>query len=108
MAQIPIPATIQGRDLSPLMRDTSTDWRKDFLFEHLFEHPRIPKSEGVVSLSEKYFVYPEQEPPHEEYYNLIDDPHETQNRIAEETLQERVELQRERLKELVEELGAAR
>ena len=107
MAQIPIPATIQGRDLSPLMRDTSTDWRKDFLFEHLFEHPRIPKSEGVVSLSEKYFVYPEQEPPHEEYYNLIDDPHETQNRIAEETLQERVELQRERLKELVEELGAA-
>ena len=108
LAGVSIPEGMQGQNLVPLMQNEQTTWREDFLFEHLFEHPKIPKSEGVVSLSEKYFIYPEIEPPHEEYYDLAADPNETNNLVEEEAFREKVEQQRDRLEALKTELSAER
>ncbi|MEM6633366.1 MAG: sulfatase [Bacteroidota bacterium] len=99
-ANLPPPDSMQGKNLRPLLKGEVPKWREDFLFEHLFDHPKIPKSEGVVSLKEKYFVYPEVEPVHEEYYNLAEDARETQNLISSDSYESKVESQRERLEEL--------
>jgi len=101
LADIPIPASMQGTNLTPLYVGENPQWRKDFLFEHLFEHPRIPKSEGVVSLSEKYFIYPEADPIHEEYYDLVKDPGETTNLINDPEYADDVQQMRNRLDTLI-------
>lgn len=78
-AGLEAPACLNGRDLLPLARGESPAWRREWFYEHLFEHPGVPKSEGVRTEAWKYFVFPESEPPHEELYHLAVDPHETVN-----------------------------
>ena len=78
-AGLDIPDSINGRDLMPLARGESPPWRSEWFYEHLFENPRVPKSEGVHAGDWKYFVFPESTPPHEEMYHLAVDPQETVN-----------------------------
>lgn len=78
-AGLEIPASMNGRDLLPLARGESLPWRREWFYEHLFEHERVPKSEGVRSGNWKYFLFPESKPLHEEMYNLAVDPQETVN-----------------------------
>ena len=87
LAGLDIPSAMQGRSVVGLLDGTATGWRNDFFYEHLFDHERIPKSEGVVSLSFKYLRYIEQEPVYEEMYDLLHDPHETIN-LAEEGIKQ--------------------
>ena len=101
MAGQSIPATMQGKDLQPVYQGEVNNWRTDFLFEHLFEHPRIPMSEGVVSLKEKYFRYLDPAPSHEEWYDLVEDPYEATNRVGDEQYQEKVVASRMRLEDLI-------
>jgi len=79
MAGLPAPASMQGRDLMTLVHGTAGKWRQDFFYEHLFDHPRIPKSEGVVSKRFKYLCYFDQNPVYEELYDLKTDPYEETN-----------------------------
>lgn len=75
-----LSATHQGRSLVPLLRgDPPADWRKDFLCEHLFDNPRIPKWEGVREGRWKYARYFQQEPPFEFLHDLESDPDELRN-----------------------------
>lgn len=75
-----VPRHLQGRSLLPLCRDPAEiTWRHDFLCEHLFQHPKIPQSDGVRTRGWKYLRYFEQDPPYEELYDLSADPQETQN-----------------------------
>ena len=76
-AGLEAPACTNGRDLMPLARGESPAWRREWFYEHLFEHPGVPKSEGVHAGDWKYFVFPEADPPHEEMYHLAVDPRET-------------------------------
>ena len=78
-AGLEAPPSMNGRDLLPLVRGESPDWRTEWFYEHLFEHPRVPKSEGVHTGDWKYFVFHEAQPQHEEAYHLAVDPHETIN-----------------------------
>lgn len=78
-AGLSVPESMNGRSLMPLARGESVQWRREWFYEHLFEHPRVPKSEGVHTGDWKYFVFPESEPPHEEMYHLAVDPQETIN-----------------------------
>lgn len=74
------PETMQGYSLIPLIRGiVPHEWRQDFYYEHTFDHPGIPKSEGVVSKRFKYLRYFEQHPPYEELFDLQNDPNETNN-----------------------------
>ncbi len=75
-AGLDLPESVNGRDLMPLAKGQHPAWRQEWFYEHLFEHPRVPKSEGVRSGDWKYFVFPEAEPAYEEMYNLAADPGE--------------------------------
>ncbi len=64
LAGVEVPATMQGRSLAPLLvGEAPADWRTDFFVEHLFDHPEIPKHEGVRGERFKYARYFEQVPP---------------------------------------------
>lgn len=47
LAGVPVPRAMQGRDLSVLCRAPQRRWRREWFYSHLFEHPGIPKSEGI-------------------------------------------------------------
>jgi len=79
LANLPVPAQMQGQDLTALMRENSPEWRKDFLYEHLFDEPNILKSEGVIESRYKLLRYIDQDPPFEQLYDLKRDPLETTN-----------------------------
>jgi arylsulfatase A-like enzyme len=75
-------ASMQGRSLMPLLRGGAEDWRTDFFYEHLFEHPRLPKMEGVRTEQWKYIRYLPDDPVAEELYDLRRDPQELENLAA--------------------------
>jgi len=81
LAGLPVPAGMQGQNLMKTLEADNASWRKDFFYEHPFQHPDIPKSEGVVSEEYKYVIYYEQNPVYEEFFDLKNDPHETRNLI---------------------------
>jgi len=96
-----IPAGMQGRDLSPLLRgETPTDWRQDFFYEHGVINAKdvIPASEALVTKNEKYILWPDFET--EELFDLTADPHETRNLAAEPDRQPTLAKMRSRLAEL--------
>ncbi|MBT6580834.1 MAG: sulfatase [Bacteroidetes Order II. Incertae sedis bacterium] len=80
LAGVDVPEIMQGRSLVPLVQGRQiSDWRADFFVEHLFNHPQIPKHEGVRGERFKYARYFEQNPVYEELYDLQSDPMETIN-----------------------------
>jgi arylsulfatase A-like enzyme len=80
LAGVEIPTSMQGRSLAPFLAgEPPADWRTDFFVEHLFEHPEIPKHEGVRGERFKYARYFEQVPVYEELYDLLADPLEARN-----------------------------
>jgi len=80
MAGIPIPSSMQGRSLVSLLEgEAPEDWRTEIFVEHLFDHPDIPKHEGVRGSRYKYARYFEQEPSYEVLYDLESDPLEANN-----------------------------
>lgn len=75
-----VPRTYQGRSLKPLLVGTSpADWRTDFFYEHLFERPNIPKSEGVRTQQYTYIRWFERQPVVEELYDHQSDPDQAAN-----------------------------
>jgi arylsulfatase A-like enzyme len=106
LAGIGAPEPMQGRSLVPLLAgEAPGDWREDFFVEHLFEHPRIPKHEGVRGRRFKYARYFEQVPIYEELYDLLEDPMETRNLSGDPGYRDVLEELRRRTNELREEYG---
>lgn len=83
LAGLPIPAAMQGRDLTPLLHGQDVPWREDWYYEHVYNTrpPRRPivKCEGVRTEHWKYIRYPEIEPLYEQLFDLKSDPHEEHN-----------------------------
>ena len=90
LAGVPIPATMQGRDLSPLWgkRPLVKPWRTDFLYEHyLAGLPKysaegekfIPSSEGVRNERYTYLRYPRQTGENEQLFDRVADANELKN-----------------------------
>jgi arylsulfatase A-like enzyme len=82
LAGVSIPSTVQGQSLVPIVQGKHPAWREDFFFEHLFEHPQIPKCEGVRTSRWKYIRYFEQRPVHEELYDLKNDELEARSLLG--------------------------
>lgn len=76
------PASMQGRDLLPLVEGKHVAWRPDWFYSHLFSHPLIPKSEGIRTSEYSYIRWIDQEPVVEELYNIRRDPGNVQNLVA--------------------------
>jgi arylsulfatase A-like enzyme len=102
-AGLPVPDEMQGRDLMPLIRGEAVVWRDDFLFEHLFQHAGIPRSDGVVEGRYKYLRYIDQEPVYEQLFDLQTDPHETLDVAGDPDHGEVLRRMRERYGQLVTE-----
>lgn len=83
MAGAAIPSRMQGRDFSPLLRDSAIDWRAEWFYEHTYNTPPprrpIAKSEGVRTKRWKYVRYIEHDPPYEQLFDLKNDPGEHRN-----------------------------
>lgn len=90
MAGVPVPATMQGADLQPVLRDPKAPGRADWYYEHVYstgpsQRP-IPKCEGVRTERWKYTRYTESKPPLEQLFDLVADPREEKN-LAQDSAQ---------------------
>lgn len=99
-AGIAVPEQMQGRSIRG-RQDAGTAWRTDCLYHHHFKHPRIPRSEGVVSKDWKYIRWIDGSPGYEELYDLQNDPWETVNLAFEARHVETREVMRRRHYELL-------
>lgn len=106
-AGIAIPKQMQGRSLRKFAQDEVADWRTEFLCEHLYDRPWIPKSEGIRTEEWKYFRYIDHSEA-EELYNLAEDPLELVNLIDDPSQQKRVAVYRQMLDEKISDLKAER
>jgi arylsulfatase A-like enzyme len=83
LAGVPLPESMQGRDLTPLLRDEPVSWREDWYYEHVYNTnpPRRPivKCEGARTKDWKYIRYPEIQPPYEQLFPLNGDLREEDN-----------------------------
>ncbi len=80
LAGVTVPDDYQGRTLCPIVQGKPTsDWRVDTFCEHLMDHPRIPKWEGVRGKRYVYARYFEQDPIFEYLHDLQSDPDQLQN-----------------------------
>lgn len=78
MAGIPIPDTIEGRSLVPIIKKDNAPLREAFLFEYYKNYPYpIPTYYGVRTREHKYVEFEGSMEP--ELYNLVDDPREKSN-----------------------------
>ncbi|MGI9543252.1 MAG: sulfatase family protein [Cyclobacteriaceae bacterium] len=97
-AGVTLPESIAGQSVKKLVQGKGQLDRDYFMGEHLFNHPKIPKSEGIRTKRFKYFRYIDH-PEREEFYDLEKDPTEAENLIDDPNHQ--VEIAR--LKELLDE-----
>jgi arylsulfatase A-like enzyme len=126
MAGMPAPEVMQGRSLLPLWgggAHESLHWRKDFLYEHLFnisidklpknwpylgippnEYSGIPSSVGVRTEQYKYLHYTHELENGEMLFDLKADPYE-ENNIIKTAPKNLVRELRERTKTLIAEAG---
>jgi Arylsulfatase A and related enzymes len=90
------PASMQGRSLLPLVRGERISWRTEFFYSHLFQHPGIPKSEGIRNERWMYARYIETDPLYEELYDLRRDPFEEHNLAHDSSASEQLQAMRKR------------
>jgi arylsulfatase A-like enzyme len=101
-----VPADYQGEDLSPLtVGQPPEDWRTDFFCEHLFDHRRIPKWEGVRDKRYVYARYFEHLPEGEFLHDLEEDPLETENLVDDPAYDDVLKQMRSRCDELQKQYG---
>lgn len=106
LAQVTVPAGLQGRSMLPIMQGKDVAWRKDWLYEY-YEYPgyeNVPPCRGIRTERFKlidYFLDPEQF----ELYDLQTDPDEHTNLYGQAAYRDLAEQLKKRLQELREETG---
>jgi len=95
-AGIAAPPGMQGCDLATLYLQGGTSWRTEFFYEHptITNIERIPSSEALVRKDIKYVVWPDYG--REQLFDLVKDPQETTDVIADPAYADRLAELRER------------
>ena len=104
LAGVPVPDSMQGRSLLPLLRGRAADRREEVFTEHLWEYESIPRTEAVRTSRWKYVRYLDH-PEYEELYDLVRDPREEVNLAGEESHARRLRELRERCERWGERLA---
>ena len=106
LAGLKAPQGYQGVSLVPLVEGRKpSKWRTDFFCEHLMDHPKIPKYEGVRGqryVYARYFEHPEDG---EFLHDLKVDPDQLKNFVADPAYAEVLREMRARCDELRDKLG---
>lgn len=80
LAGVELPASYQGSSLAPILTgDSRESWRDDFLFEHLFDNPKLPRMVGVRGERHVYARYIDHLPEGEFLHDLQQDPQQLIN-----------------------------
>ena len=103
LAGLPIPESMQGKSLRPLLSGKTPTWRNEFFYEHLFQVPlehqsrvgNIPRSIGVRTSRFKYLRYLDFEN-YEQLFDLEMDPDEKNNLAVESAFADRLKELREK------------
>ena len=101
-----VPDAMQGSSLRPLTLGNAKEWRQEFVCEHLYELPYIPKSEGIRGQRWKYFRYLDH-PDSEELYDLESDPMEINNLASEASYRDLLLEYRKKLDAKIQQLEKA-
>jgi arylsulfatase A-like enzyme len=103
-----VPPTYQGRDLTPFLSGKQPqEWRTDFFCEHLFDHAKIPKWEGVRGQRYVYARYFEHLPAGEFLHDLKTDPRQIKNLVHDPGYAETLARMRRRSDTLRDQYGGA-
>jgi N-acetylglucosamine-6-sulfatase len=106
---VPVPSTMQGRSLVPLLKGGQPEWRNSFLIELYSDKvfPRISQMgyKAVRNERWKYIHYLELNGM-DELYDLKTDPYEMKNLINEPAAQKSLEEMKRELKRLLDETKA--
>ena len=90
VAGVPIGEQIQGRSLVPLFRDEATDWRQSVLIEfYTYENPfpwLVDMDYRAIRTEQFKYIHWMQHSDENELYDLVEDPFETENLIADTRL----------------------
>jgi arylsulfatase A-like enzyme len=89
LAEVPLPKTVHGRSLVPLLKGSGTPWRSSFLTEYFFnpgQTPRFPTWRAVRQGRWMYIEYPTLDGM-DELYDVRADPHEMTNLIQRSDVQ---------------------
>ncbi len=106
MAGVEVPEAMQGRSLVAILQGEKVPgWRTDFFYEHLFDHPGIPKSEGVRDERWTYVRYFEHDPVHEQLFDRLRDPDEVKNLAGDARYVDKLKELRRRCDELRDSVG---
>ena len=100
-AGISAPATMQGRDMSPLyLAAEPPEWRSEFFYEHgtIRNINFIPSSEALVRKDWKYFYWPDFQ--REQLFDMNADPREENDLAADPAQADRLVEMRSRFGEL--------
>jgi arylsulfatase len=98
---IKAPATMQGRDISPLyLASQKPEWRSEFYYEHAIvgNKNRIPASEALVRKDWKYFYWPDFKL--EQLFHVAADPFEEKDLASDPEQATRLAEMRARFAEL--------
>lgn len=94
LAGVPVPETMDGKSMKPLIYGEKTDWRDYFFFEHFISPTSpvyIPRNDGVHIKTTKYARWIDLNPVVEEFYDLAIDSLESNNLINDPAYAEQVE-----------------
>ncbi|UCG84802.1 MAG: sulfatase [Gemmatimonadota bacterium] len=90
IAGVPIGDQIQGRSLVPLLRGDASDWRQSVLIEfYTYENPfpwLVDMDYRAIRTKQFKYIHWMQHPDENELYDLVEDPFETENLIADTRL----------------------
>ncbi|MGS0535917.1 sulfatase-like hydrolase/transferase [Pseudoalteromonas sp. SaAl2] len=121
LTDVPVPDSMQGEDLSPLLAGKKVQWRQELFIENLMTIQNYPRMEGLRTHKWKYIRYFDkkdegkytdyidasikgEQPIYEELYDLVNDPKEMKNLIDEPNTAAIAEQMRKRNTVLVKEL----
>jgi arylsulfatase A-like enzyme len=79
LAGVEVPDAMQGRSLVPLLEGREAEWRTSFVYENFYDPPFItPTLYALRTETWKLIEYPGF-PSWTEFFQLAEDPHETEN-----------------------------
>ncbi len=106
LAGIEVPEGMDGKSLVSLMKGKEKSWRKEFFFEHYCGVPTVgsylPRNEGIRTETDKYVRWIDFELA-EEYFDLEQDPRESNSLVDNPEIEPRIEALRERFTQWREE-----